>query len=389
MRKLMSRGRLSADRDTKRTGVFVAVALLGIFVNACGGDDTPPPKAPETPPPAVTTPPTVATADPPKPVDPPKSPMELQKATAQGIGQAMNDHDAKKLSSFYTDGATVKIAGAPQESSGREAIAQSYDKLFTAFPDFKSAANRVFVKGDTVAVEWAFNGTHKGDLWGMKGTEKPVGTQGMDVNWFTPEGLVKEQHVYYDGGTILSQAGISKQKSRPIPTLPTKPEVIVSNGGPEEAKNIEVVKGFTAALDAKKEADFVGFMSDDVQYDDYTQPAGMKGKADAKKFIKEMSTGFPDAKHTITNTLAVNDYVISESTMEGTHKGSFFGIPATKKSVNVKSVSIFKIKDGKMVQGWTYANGADFAMQLGLMPKPGAAPAGKAPVTSAKPADKK
>lgn len=382
---------------------LVAVGFVGI--NACG-EDQPPPKAPEAPPATASATP-VATAEPPKePEKPKKSPMELQKETMVGMGEAMNAHDAKKLSGFYTDGAIVKQAGAPQETSGKEAIAQSYAKLFEAFPDFKSGASRVFVKGDQVAVEWAFNGTHKGDLYGMKATEKPVGCNGVDMNWFTPEGLVKEQHVYFDLGTILSQTGVSKQKARAIPSLPSKPEVIMSNNGPEEAKNIEAAKAMTAALDAKKEADFVGALADNVEYDDYTQPAGMKGKADGKKFFKEMTTGFPDAKRTPGNVMAVNDYVIMEGTMEGTHKGSFFGIAPTKKTVNVKSLSIFQFKDGKMVKGWTYANGADFAMQLGLMPKPGGAPAGKdkaavggapagkpadtkAPVTAPKPADKK
>jgi steroid delta-isomerase-like uncharacterized protein len=395
------------DRAMRKSLSFALVAVGFVAINACGGEEQPPPKAPEPPPPATTAP--VATAEPPKaPEAPKKSPMELQKETLAGIGDAMNAHDAKKLASFYSDGAIVKQAGAPQETSGKEAIAQSYAKLFEAFPDFKSGASRVFVKGDQVAVEWAFNGTHKGDLYGMKATEKPVGSMGIDVNWFTPEGLVKEQHVYFDLGTILSQTGVSKQKARPIPAIPSKAEVIVSNGGPEEAKNIETVKAITAALDGKKEADFLGLLADNVEYDDYTQPQGMKGKADGKKFFKEMTTGFPDAKHTITNTLAVNDYVITEGTMEGTHKGSFFGIAPTKKTVNVKNLTIFQIKDGKMVKGWAYSNGADFAMQLGLMPKPGGAAAGKpgdkpaaggapatakpgdkAPVTAPKPADKK
>lgn len=380
----------------KLTLALVVVGIAGL--NACG-EEAPPPKAPEPPKPVETAPP-VASAEPPKPVEPPKkSPMELQQATMQGFGEAYMARDGKKLASFYTDGAVLKVAGAPADASGKEAIAQSYTKLFEAFPDYKGNASRIFIKGDTVAVEWAFNATHKGDLWGIKATEKPVGSVGIDLLWFTPEGMIKEDHTYYDGGTILSQAGISKQKARPIPTIPNKAEVIVSSGGPDEAKNTDVAKAISTALESKKEADFLALMGENVEYDDYTQPQGMKGKADAKKFFKEMTTGFPDAKHTVDKSFAVNDFVISEETMTGTHKGSFFGMAPTKKSVNVKHVSILQFKDGKMVRGWAYANGADFAQQLGLAPKP---PAGKpadpkaatpakpaTPVTAPKPADKK
>ncbi|MBX3229146.1 MAG: ester cyclase [Labilithrix sp.] len=354
---------------------FALVAVGFAALNACG-EEQPPPKAPEPPPPATTAPP-VASAPPAEAEPPKKSPMELQQATMQGFGEAYMARDAKKLASLYTDGGVLKVAGAPADASGREAIAQSYQKLFEAFPDYKGNASRVWIKGDTVAVEWAFNATHKGDLWGIKATEKPVGSMGIDLLWFTPEGQIKEDHTYYDGNTILSQAGISKQKGRPIPAIPTKTETIVSNNGPEEAKNIDAVKALSAALEGKKEADFLALLADNIEYDDYTQPQGMKGKADGKKFFKEMTTGFPDAKHTVEKTLAVNDYVISEETMTGTHKGSFFGVPATKKPVTVKHLTIFQFKDGKMVRGWAYSNGADFAQQLGLAPKPGAAPAAK------------
>ena len=83
--------------------------------------------------------------------------------------------------------------------------------------------------------------------------------------------------------------------------------------------------------------------------------------------------------------------MISESSWTGTQKGAFFGIPATKKSVTAKSIEIAQFKDGKLVKGWSYSNGADFMQQLGMMPKPGgdakAAPAGDAKTAPA--ADKK
>ena len=44
---------------------------------------------------------------------------ELQQKTSEGIGQAMNAHDAKKLASFYTENAVVKIAGMPDLDGSR------------------------------------------------------------------------------------------------------------------------------------------------------------------------------------------------------------------------------------------------------------------------------
>jgi steroid delta-isomerase-like uncharacterized protein len=371
-------------------------AVIGIVLAGCGGEETPPPATPTAPPPAEPTPPPKVEA----PKEEPKPTLgQLEEKTGRAMFDAMNTHDAKKLASLYATDAVIKMPGAPSDPTGRDAIEKSWQDLFTAFPDFKSAPSRIFVKNDVVITEWAMNGTHKGDLMGgIKATEKPVGIQGVDVLWFNPDGSIKEDHHYLDVGTVMSQIGVSPAKARPIPSLPAQPQVFgMGPAGADEQKNTDALNAMLTALDAKKEADFVGTLADNVEYDDMTQPTGMKGKADGKKFLKETTTGFPDAKHAATNTWAMGDYVVAEGTMTGTHKGTFFGIPATKKPVNLRSVSIFQYKDGKMVHGWTYANGADFMMQIGKMPapgaaKPGAAPAGagaKPPVTTAKPADPK
>src|SRR5262249_9025604 len=154
---------------------------------------------------------------------------------------------------------------------------------------------------DVVVVEWTSNGTHTGDFMGVKASEKKTGVQGADIVWFTPEGQIKEYHSYYDFGTVLSQMGVSKQKARPVPTLPTSTQSVTSNGSADESKNVDVMKNMTAAIDAKKEADFLGTMTDTSEWDDMTQPATSKGKGDAKKFFKEMTTGFPDVKTTVVN----------------------------------------------------------------------------------------
>jgi steroid delta-isomerase-like uncharacterized protein len=368
--------------------VSLAVAI-GLVLVACGGADAEPPKTPTPPVATTTTPPPAPTAEAPKEEAKKESPMELQKKTMQAFGDAMASRDSKKLAALYADAGVVKVAGAPADASGREAIAQNWQKLFDAFNDYKAVPNRIWIKNDVAIVEWAFNGTHTGDLWGMKATEKKVGAQGIDMFWFNPDGAIKEHHVYYDGGTILSQIGVSKQKARPIPTLASKPEVFVSTGAPEETKNVDTSKAMTAALEAKKEADFLAVAADTIEYDDMTQPATSKGKAEAKKFFKEMTTGFPDAKFNVDKTFAVGDFVITEGTMTGTHKGSFFGIPATKKTVNLKSVDVHQFKDGKMVKGWSYSNGAEFMQQLGLAPKPPAAKPADPKAATATPGDKK
>jgi steroid delta-isomerase-like uncharacterized protein len=359
---------------------------VGFVLVACGGGENEPPKTPATPAPTMTTAPsTMASAEPPKEEPKKASFAEMQTKTMMGFTEALNARDAKKLSSFYTPNAVQKVAGAPSDMTGPEQIQAGYQKLFDAFKDFKSAGNRIFKKDDVVIVEWAFTGTHTGDLWGMKATEKPVGANGVDLFWFDKDsGLIKEHHIYYDGATILSQIGVSKQKARPIPTLSSSmPTPIESKSTPEETKNLDTSKAMIGAMESKKEADFLAPLADTVEYDDYTMPQTMKGKADAKKFFKEMTTAFPDTKFNVLNSWAFGDFVVVESHMTGTNKGAFMGMPATKKTVSMNAVDVYQFKDGKIVHGWSYSNGAEFAQQMGLMPTPK-----KADDKAAKPGDK-
>jgi len=371
------------------------VGLLVLVLGACGGEEAKPQPVMPTPPvePAPTPPVVEAPVVDAKPAP---TMAEMQKATGMGINQAMNAHDAKKLASFYSDNAVIKMAGMP-DITGRDAIAAMWQHNFDMSPSSKGGANRIFVKGDVVVVEFAWAGTDSGGMGGMKATEKPVGAQGVDIMWFGPDGLVKEQHTYMDMGTIMSQVGAIKQKGRPVPTVPTTPPAVtVATGSADEQKNVDAATKMFAAFEKKSSDDFMGGASDDITWDDMTQPETMKGKAAGKKYFSAMTTAFPDVKATTQNAWGIGDVVIAEGTITGTQKGAFFGIPATKKPVSLHGVDIMQFKDGKIVSGRSYGNGAEMMMQLGLMPQPGAkdakpaakadakgAPAGK---TDAKPA---
>lgn len=375
----------------RKVSFGLALGFLASVAACGGGETTQEPKAPVAP--VATTPAPAPTATETAKVEAPKaqpSLAELEQSALKSYSEAMNAHDSKKLAALYADSAVVNVAGTPAEVKGKDAIGAQYQKLFDAFSNFKTASSRVFTKGDVVVVEWAWTGTHTGEMGGIKATEKPVGSAGADVFWFTPEGLIKEQHTYYDMGTIMSQMGVSKQKGRPVPTLASSVQAVTSTGAPEEAKNAEAVNKMFGAFEKKSEADFLGNSVDDVAWDDMTQPEASKGKAAAKKFFGEMTKAFPDGKSTATNTWAIGDFVVMEGTFTGTHKGPLFGIPATKKSVNMHGLDVVQFKDGKVIKGTSYGNGLEVAMQLGLVPPPGAKPADPkaAPSKDAKPADK-
>ncbi|MBX3204809.1 MAG: ester cyclase [Labilithrix sp.] len=360
--------------------VFVALAAFAPVLG-CGGEEPQPvaPQHPVTPPP----PPPVEPAKPEPPPPPKPSMAELQK---EAIGEALkglNGQDPKKFASVYADDGVITVAGL-NEVSGRSAIEQNMTEWFETFKDVKLAFSRVWVKNEVLVLEWVINGKHHGELFGVKGTEQPIGHYGLSVVTVNPEGKVASEHRYGELGTVMTQVGGAKAKARPIPAIPAAPETIMSTSTPDEEKNVEVAKSVLASLEGgKKEAEFTNLLADDIEQDGLFHLEMSKGKDGAKKFYKSFTTAFPDAKFETTKTLAIGDYAIVESVLKGTHKGALGTIQPTKKPVALHIVDIFKIKDGKVARAWTYQNSLEMQQQLGLF---NVASAGNIPASQATPA---
>src|SRR3954465_15291052 len=63
------------------------------------------------------------------------------------------------------------------------------------------------------------------------------------------------------------------------------------------------------------------------------QGPGRAGLADA---LAGMFAGFPDLRWTLHETVGEDDRIMTFSTWTGTHRGEFFGIPPTGRTVTVE-----------------------------------------------------
>jgi steroid delta-isomerase-like uncharacterized protein len=209
---------------------------------------------------------------------------------------------------------------------------------------------------------------------GAKSTGKAVGVNGISVFWFTPDGLIKEQHEYFDMPTMMGQLGMGPKgmKTRAPATLSdAKPEVHVSKNTPDEDKNAASAAAVQKMFETHDAKAFADTSTDNVTWDDVSAPAPMNGKKEMVKYFDSVTKAIPDMKMNC-QTWAVDDYVIEECAMSGTNKAPMPGIKAaaTNKPLNIHGVDVIQMKDGKAVSGWSYGNGMEMAMQLGLMKPP-------------------
>ncbi len=76
---------------------------------------------------------------------------------------------------------------------------------------------------------------------------------------------------------------------------------------------------------------------------------------------------FPDAQSSTEHLVAEGDRVIERYSTRGTHKGDFMGVPATDKTIDVDSVVVYRIANGKIVETWGMNDAVTLMQQLGMM----------------------
>lgn len=94
---------------------------------------------------------------------------------------------------------------------------------------------------------------------------------------------------------------------------------------------------------------------------------GLHGLEALKKFAEMIFKAFPDFHEILEDIIAEGDKVWTRSKITGTHKGEFQGLSPTGKKFTEASVDIFRIADGKLVEGWNVTDELDFLKQLGII----------------------
>jgi steroid delta-isomerase-like uncharacterized protein len=93
------------------------------------------------------------------------------------------------------------------------------------------------------------------------------------------------------------------------------------------------------------------------------------GKANAVAYYANYVTGFTNRQFTVKESLAQGDKVVKYWNFKGKHTGTFFGIPATNKDVNVEGCTIATIVNGKITEERDFMDMLEFLQQLGIMPR--------------------
>ena len=84
--------------------------------------------------------------------------------------------------------------------------------------------------------------------------------------------------------------------------------------------------------------------------------------------IRERLAGFPDLTTTIQDLFVSGDKLAVTLIWRGTHSGSYGGVPATGRAVEVRDTAIWHFTGGQVTEIWTLQDQFAFLKQVGYLP---------------------
>ncbi|SRR5579885_2812279 len=135
-------------------------------------------------------------------------------------------------------------------------------------------------------------------------------------------------------------------------------------------ENKSVVRQFFATFGSPSSVDAL-LTPSYVHHDPALPPEMQHGREAYKQVVAMFNSAFPDLQTTVEDLIAEGDMVAARWTWRGTHRGAFQGIPPTGKLVGGPGLSIHRLADGKIVEGWFSFDALGLMQQLGVIPAPG------------------
>jgi steroid delta-isomerase-like uncharacterized protein len=105
-----------------------------------------------------------------------------------------------------------------------------------------------------------------------------------------------------------------------------------------------------------------------------TGGADIHGPAEFVRFVESIRAAFSDVDMKVEDAFGEADKVVVRWSAKMTHSGNGLGMLATGKPVRLSGISIVRINNGKIVEGWDNWDQLGMLEQIGAYARPDALP---------------
>jgi len=103
-----------------------------------------------------------------------------------------------------------------------------------------------------------------------------------------------------------------------------------------------------------------------INHNRYAQP----GKAGSVGVFAAFLSAFEDFRVEVDDVIEDGQTVVGRYTYRGRHTGTFLGIPPSGVQIEMHSIDIWRIRDGRLYEHWDELNNLEFFQQIGAFPAP-------------------
>lgn len=113
---------------------------------------------------------------------------------------------------------------------------------------------------------------------------------------------------------------------------------------------------------------------DELMADDMVEHERFPGLEPTKEGVMQLfaiyRSAFPDLRMQAHEVIAEGDLVCARIVSTGTHRGEFMGIPATGRRIEVETIDMARVRDGRATEHWGVTDSLTMMQQLGVLPEP-------------------
>ncbi len=124
-------------------------------------------------------------------------------------------------------------------------------------------------------------------------------------------------------------------------------------------------------MSTNENKDLIRHILEAVARGDLSALDGHPGYEETRRVMPMVQDAFPDLTWTIERQVAEGDFVATHTWLEGTHLGSFVGVPPTGRAVRVQNVAIDRVADGVVVEHNAATDWFRALFELGVLPLSG------------------
>lgn len=99
-------------------------------------------------------------------------------------------------------------------------------------------------------------------------------------------------------------------------------------------------------------------------------PGEEPGAEGVKQFALSLRGAFPDLRFNVEEMLAKDDLVVTRWLATGTHEGEFLAVPASGRRMAATGMTMHRLENGRIVEGWTNWDALSMLTQIGVLPPP-------------------